>query len=508
MRGSPPKKSLRTRGRQPQNRWIRPFLAFFLLGVATALGSTPKPKPNVLIFLTDDQGWGDLGVQGAEDVATPNLDSIARAGVRFSQGYVAAPVCSPSRAGLITGRAPTRFGFEFNHAEADLAPFGLPATEKTAGELFRAAGYATGHIGKWHLGNLRDPAQRAEGRGFDESLWFVGQNKLAPLFFFRRGGDDAGTAPDSPAGRRLAENLFPDEPAQRAALRQAEDGYVDTAMAREASGFIQRHPDRPWFLYVALLSPHTPLAFPPGSEAKFPDLKPNRQKCAAMLAEMDRSVGSVLEALRRTGQLDRTLVFFLSDNGGVRGNASLNGPLRAMKGTLFEGGIRVPFLLQWPGGGIPAGKVVDAPVSALDILPTALAAAGVKPQDAPDFDGVNLLPYLRGETKEPPHEALCWRYGRQMAVRQGNWKLVRAAEKDPNVPGADPEKEATPPPRLHDLSADPGEQRDLSADQPDKVAALQALWDQWDRLNLPARWHYNSPTGGKTAPGSAEGTDT
>ena len=484
---------------------IRALLVFAMAGAA-ALGAEPADaKPNVLILLSDDQGWGDLGAQGAKDVATPNLDAIARAGVRFSDGYVAGPVCSVSRAGLITGRAPTRFGFEYNHDLADLAPFGLPATEKTAAELFRAAGYDTGHIGKWHIGNIRDPAQRAEGRGFGESLWFVGQNKLAPIFFYRHGGQATGTEPDNAGARRMAGKLFPDEPAKRAELRQAGAGYVDTAMAQEASGFIERHAERPWFLYVGFLSPHTPLAFPPGTEEKFSGIQPpNRQKCAAMLGELDRCVGTLLETLRKTGQLERTLIFFVSDNGGVRGNASSNGPLRAMKGTLFEGGIRVPFLMQWPGGGIPAGRVVDAPVSALDILPTALAAAGVKPEAAPAFDGVDLLPYLRGETKEPPHQALCWRYGKQMAVRQGNWKLVRSAEKDPNVPGADVAEESLPPLRLHDLSADIGEQRDLSADQPEKVAELQALWDAWDRDNVAALWNYNTPTSVKPLGGGGE----
>jgi arylsulfatase A-like enzyme len=477
-------------------RWAcRAVVALLLLAAAVGAESA-EPKPNVLILVSDDQGWGDLGVQGAEDLATPNLDAIARQGVRFTDGYVAASVCSVSRAGLITGRAPTRFGFEFNHALADLAPFGLPATEKTAAELFRAAGYGTGHIGKWHIGSIRDPAQRAEGRGFDESLWFVGQNKLAPIFFFRHGGEDSGSAPAAPGARRMAERLFPDEPAKWEELRQAEAGYVDTAMTQEASAFIERQADRPWFLYVGFLTPHTPMAFPPGTEEEVAGIRPpNRQKCVAMLGELDRCVGTLLETLRKTGQLERTLIFFVSDNGGVRGNASSNGPLRSMKGTLFEGGIRVPFLMQWPGGGIPAGLVVDEPVSSLDILPTALAAAGVAPREAPDFDGVDLLPFLRGETKEPPHQALCWRYGKQMAVRRGNWKLVRSAEKDPNVPGADIAQELLPPLRLHDLSADIGEQHDLSAEEPEKVAELQALWDEWDRANVPALWNYNTPTG-------------
>lgn len=467
----------------------------FLLGALLATGVlAERPRPNVLILLTDDQGWGDLGVQGTQDVATPNLDALARAGVRFTDGYVAAPVCSPSRAGLMTGRAPTRFGFEFNHAKADLAPFGLPATEKTAGELFRAAGYATGHIGKWHLGCIRNPAHRAEKRGFEEALWFVGQNKLAPIFFFRHGGDISEKKSTDPAGQRMAEDLFPGDSTKQSELRLANAGYVDTAMAQEASGFIQRHSDHPWFLFVAFLTPHDPLAFPPGSEKKFPGLKPDRQKCAAMLSELDRCVGTLMESLQKTRQLERTLIFFLSDNGAVPANASSNGPLHAMKGTLFEGGIRVPFLMQWPGGGFPAGRSVTVPVSSLDILPTALAAAGLSPKGGPTFDGVNLLPYLRGETNQPPHDFLCWRYGRQLAVRQGNWKLVRAEESDPNIPGSDPEKEPTPALGLYDLAQDPGETRNLAETRKEKVETLQSIWNRWNRNNRPAAWHYNSPT--------------
>jgi len=459
------------------------------------------PKPNVLILLTDDQGWGDLGVQGAKDVGTPHLDALAREGVRFTSGYVAAPVCSPSRAGLITGRAPTRFGFEFNHAAADLAPFGLPAAERTLAERLREVGYATGHIGKWHLGCTTNPAQRPEGRGFDESLWFVGQKKLAPLVAYQHGAASAGTRPAGPAVVKNAAKLFPGDEAKAGEAVLAQAGYVDAAMGEAAGDFVTRHgkKGKPWFLYVALLTPHTPLDFPPGTENSGEGLEPRRRKCAAMIGELDRAVGQLLETLRATGQLDRTMIWFLSDNGAPAGNASRNDPLRGNKGTLREGGLRVPFLVRWKDGGVPAGKVVEEPVSALDIVPTTFAAAGVSVPEKPGLDGVDLLPFLRGKSSTVPHDHLCWRYGRQAAVRKGSWKLVRAAAADPNKPGSKPEEEATPPWELYDVSADPGEGKELSKENPDKVRELRQIWEEWDRGNVPPLWHYNTPVPGMEA---------
>jgi len=477
-----------------------------LLLLATGLPGVAAPaRPNVLILLTDDQGWGDLGVQGAEDIATPNLDELARQGVRFTSGYVAAPVCSPSRAGLITGRAPTRFGFEFNHAAADLAPFGLPGAEKTLAERLREAGYATGHIGKWHLGCTANAAQRPEGRGFDESLWFVGQKKLAPLVAYQHGSASAAVQP-APAGAvRNAAKLFPGDEKKASEAVLAKAGYVDTAMAEAAGDFVTRHgaADRPWFLYVAFLTPHTPLDFPPGTETSGEGLEAKRRKCAAMLGELDRSIGRLLETLRETGQLERTMIWFLSDNGAPPGNASRNAPLRGNKGTLREGAIRVPFLVQWKDGGVPAGRVVDEPVSALDIVPTALAGAGVPAPDKPPLDGTDLLPFLRGESSVVPHQSLCWRYGQQAAVRQGPWKLVRSAVADPNKPGSKPEEEPVPPWELYDVSADPGEGKDLAKDHPEKCEELRAVWDNWNRGNIDPLWHYDTPIPGVSA--SAEG---
>ena len=442
----------------------------------------PSLRPNVLILLADDLGYADIGVNGCTDIATPNIDLIAHNGVRFTDGYVSGPVCSPSRAGLITGRWQTRFGHEFNHAKADLAPFGLPASVKMAAQWFKEAGYATGHIGKWHLGSMRNRDFRPENRGFDESVWFPGQDKLPPLFYFRHGGAGTpGNPKNDPGIERTAKFFFDREDPKFREAERTDDPYVDTAMAREARSFIGRNTSRPWFLYAAFLSPHTPLLPPPGTEdASIPDEK--RRKCAAMMTALDRSVGEILKTLRDSGQEERTLVVFLSDNGAVHDNVSRNTPLKGNKATLWEGGIRVPFAMQ--GKGLPAGKVVDAPVSSLDILPTALAAAGIPVPPGAALDGVNLLPFLTGKSKEAPHDALFWRYGDQMAVRQGDWKLVRTLEEGKNP---------TLTQGLYNLRNDIGERIDLSAAEPGKVTELQAKWDAWNAENIKALWEYDSP---------------
>ncbi len=440
-----------------------------LLCAASILSAADAPqasaeveRPNILIMIADDLGYADLRVQGCKDIPTPNIDSIAHNGVRFTSGYVSAPVCSPSRAGFITGRYQTRFGHELNHPLADRAPIGLPVDQKTFANWMKEVGYVTGHIGKWHLGNPNMPQYTPTARGFDESVWFPGQRKLPPLQLVRSGKNET-----------------------------ANERYVDEAMAREAGAFIDRHADQPWFLYVAFLTPHQPLDVPGEIEKKFKNISDNeRRKCAAMVTLLDESVGRVLKSLRDSGQEQRTLIVFMSDNGAPPKNGSRNTPLRGGKGTTWEGGIREPFVMQW-GDKLLKGSVVDEPVISIDLLPTALAAARVDVPAGTSLDGVNLLPYLTGQVSQLPQRPLFWRYGEQTAIRVGDWKLTQAIDRDQRPSGIQR--------GLFNVAIDPAEKKNLAARYPEKVRELQQLWNAWNTENVNPLWGNSSPRGRREA---------
>ena len=437
---------------------MRP-LSILLLLVVTGLTTAADRKPNVLLIVGDDMGYADVGVHGCKDIPTPNLDRLANAGVRCTSGYVSGPYCSPTRAGLLTGRYQTRFGHEFNPG-GKATDAGLPVDQVTLADRLKKAGYATGLVGKWHLG---DGARfHPQQRGFDEFFGFTGG---AHSYFPAKGPDVLRGA--KPAG---------------------EKEYLTDALGREAVAFIDRHKAKPFFLYLAFNAVHTPMHATDGGLRKFASIKnQTRQTYAAMMWAMDEAVGKVLDKVRAEKLEEDTLIFFVSDNGGptmpgTTINGSQNTPLRGSKRTTLEGGIRVPFFVTWKGH-VPAGKTYDPPVIQLDMTATALAAAGVSPQADWKLDGVNLLPYLAGMgTQPPPHDALYWRFGAQMAVRKGLWKLVRY---DPVVDGG---KGRATEARLYDLAADVGESTDLAAKEPGKVKELQATWDEWNRGNVPPLW--------------------
>lgn len=429
--------------------------AILAIGLATPAMADPVRRPNVVIIVGDDLGYADLGFHGCSDVPTPHLDSLARSGVRFTNGYTSGPYCSPSRAGLLTGRYQTRFGHEFNPT-ANPAQ-GLPVRETTIADRLTAAGYRTGLVGKWHLGMADD--RHPLKRGFGEFFGFL----AGAHDYFRPTGVFRGTMP-------------------------AGDGtYLTDALAREAVAFIDRHKAEPFFLYLAFNAVHTPMQADDARLRRFAGLPdPRRRTYAAMLSALDDAVGVVrakLEAERLTGD---TLVAFFSDNGGptmtgTTVNGSINRPLRGSKRTTLEGGIRVPFVLSWPDH-LPSGKTDNRPIIQLDLLPTALAAAGVNPQPDWKLDGVNLLPFLTDPgMSADPHPALFWRFGGQMGVRKGEWKLVRydlAAEG----------KSGLSQRRLYRLASDPGETNDLAASQPGKLAELKSDWNAWNKDNVPALW--------------------
>jgi arylsulfatase A-like enzyme len=438
------RRSTAARGRAPIGR--REFLAITAAGLlarrvhAAEPAAAPAPrKPNILVIVADDLGYADIGVHGCKDIPTPHIDSLAANGVRFTNGYVSCPVCSPTRAGLLTGRYQQRFGHEFNPGPAPGGEVGLPLMQTTLADALKAAGYATGMVGKWHLGGTEKfhPLQR----GFDEYFGFLG-----------------GAHPYLQLSRTdRAPILRGREPVD-------EQDYLTDALAREAVAFIARHKDQPFFLYLTFNAVHAPVESIPKYLDRYPNIQDKRRRTyAAMLAAMDDGIGAVLKALRDAGIEDDTLVVFLSDNGGPLSNGSTNGPLRATKGTVYEGGVRVPFLLQWKRQ-LPAGKTFDSPVISLDIFPTAVAATGGQvPADHP-VDGVNLLPFLKGEKQAPPHDVLLWRFGAQSAVRKGNWKLVQR--------GGSAE--------LYDLAADLGEKTDLAAQKPEVVKDLGDLYARWN----------------------------
>jgi arylsulfatase A-like enzyme len=449
-------------------------------------------QPNIVILLADDLGYADVGFQGCRDIPTPNIDALAASGVRCTSGYVSGTYCSPTRAGLLTGRYQQRFGHEFNPGPQGepggnrVESIGLPLSEATIADRLKAAGYVTGMVGKWHLGAA--PKFHPQKRGFDEFFGFLGGAHVylpgLPFLVFPELQD----APDENTGRPKA-SLRPRGPLYRGTQPVEEPAYLTDAFAREAVAFIDRYQKVPFFLYLPFNAVHTPMHATDQGLAKFASISDSRRRAyAAMAVSMDDAIGRVLDKLRSANLDEDTLIFFLSDNGGptvprAAINASRNAPLRGSKVATLEGGIRVPFVVSWKGK-LPAGKVYDQPVIQLDLLPTALAAAGVEPAADAKLDGVDLLPYLQGKKTDAPHEALYWRLGQQMAVRQGDWKLVKYTLE---FAGEEPPAETTAA-RLYNLRQDIGETQDLASAQPEKARQLQTLWDQWNRTLAEPLW--------------------
>lgn len=415
-----------------------------LLGCAVGpAGSTPTPRPpNIVVIFTDDHGYADLSCQGIrDDIRTPHIDALAAGGVRMTSGYVTAPQCVPSRAGLLSGRYQNRFGVESNGKPLE----GFHA-QVTLPERLQAAGYATGMVGKWHLG----PTDRITTHGFDD--------------VFYRGGHWTNVGPD---GRSIAPG--PRSPTQ----------YHLDAGSAAAAAFIRQHHREPFFLYLAYRAPHVPLDAPKKYLQRFPGEMPERRRQAlAMLSAVDDGVGGVMDTLREHALEEHTLVFFIGDNGaplkihkldapggGPGWDGSLNDPMNGEKGMLSEGGIRVPFVVSWKGI-IPAGKVYHEPVISLDVAATALARAGL-PTD--ELDGVDLVPYLRSDQQGAPHDALYWRWISQSAVREGRWKYLRGGDRA----------------YLYDLAKDPEEKHNLIAAHPETAQRLLSRLGDWSAQLSP-----------------------
>lgn len=437
--------------------------ASLFMAALSSFGHAEPARPNFILIISDDLGYADLGCQGSKDVKTPHIDSIAQNGIRFTHGYVTSPQCGPSRAGLLTGRYQARFGFESNFYARKPA---IPVSEKLISDRLKSAGYVTSYIGKWGVGNQQasGPEFTPPQRGFDESYWNSDGN-----FYF-------GAKPNPPHDVQM----------YRGKEKVEQPHYSTDAFGQESVEFVKRHRSKPFFLCLSYVSPHVPMDAKEEDLARFPDVSdPLRRTMLAMHACMDDHIGRLLQTLHEERIEGNTLIFFISDNGAPNDNGSLNHPFRGAKSSVLEGGIRVPFLVQWKGK-IPAGKVCDKPVISLDILPTALAAAGIDIDPAWKLDGVDLLPFLTVKTTGRPHEILFWRFNidpnkpeeNRWAIRRGDWMLLQ-------------DRVSLQPIELHDLANDPSQKANVIHEHPERAAAMRKRWETWNsehpELPLPQK---------------------
>jgi arylsulfatase A-like enzyme len=396
-------------------RFITLFLTIlWAIFVSACNQAEDSEKPNLIIILTDDQGYADVGFNGCEDIPTPHMDRIAKNGVLFTDGYVTYPVCGPSRAGLITGRYQDRFGFGRNPLfAANDSLMGLALSEETIADFLGREGYVTKAIGKWHLGAHED--LRPLQRGFDEFYGFLsGGHRYFPEEWTLEDISQVKSQYEAYKTKLLDNDRRIDE-----------NEYITDAFSREAVTFVEQHHATPFFLYLAYNAPHGPLQATEKYLERFGHIKdPKRKTYAAMVSAVDDGVGRLLDKLDALGELENTMIFFLSDNGGpINVNGSRNTPLRDGKGSLYEGGVRVPFAMMWQEV-IREPVIFSQPVSSLDIAATFAARAGAKP--ANKLDGTDLVPFITGKKEGSPHEALFWRKfdSGDYAVRNGKFKLV------------------------------------------------------------------------------------
>lgn len=463
------------------------FIGTVALSISLAAGSAADAgaersaavsKPNLVLILADDLGYADVGFNGCTDIPTPSIDRIAAEGVRFTEAYVTGAVCGPSRAGLITGRYQDRFGCGNNPTVNPAVPNGVPRSERMISELLGPAGYESKAVGKWHLGTF--PGLHPRDRGFDEFYGFLtGGHDYFPENLTL---EDLSEVNKQWAWYRtkLLDN----------GVRVSTTKYLTDELSDRAVEFIDR--DRadggsgddgagdgaaPFFLYLCYNAPHTPMQATDAYLARFEHIKNKRRRTyAAMVSAMDDGIGRVLDAIDRRGIADETIVVFLSDNGGATNNASRNTPLRGFKSSEFEGGIRVPFAVRWPGVA-PAGAVYEHPISSLDIAATIVAAAGPEAEaqvrETHPLDGVDLRPFLAGEAEGVPHESLFWRWHSRDhgVIRLGDMKLIERGEKG----GGD---------LLFDVEHDISERRNLIRLEVNDAGETVRVGEGWDRFGI------------------------
>ena len=450
--------------------------SLLFVGVSPA-APAPAPRPNILFILADDLGWGDVGFHGSE-IKTPNIDALAAAGTRLEQFYVQ-PVCSPTRAAFMTGRYPMRYGLHTGVVRP-WASYGLPLDERMLPQALKEAGYETAITGKWHLGHF-EPAYLPTHRGFDHQYGHY-NGALDYNTHFRDGGFD----------------WHKDDKVNR------DEGYSTHLLAREASRLITEHDtSKPLFLYVPFNAVHSPHQVPERYTEPYANLKGNRRTYAGMLAAMDEAIGQIIGALEKKGLRDNTLIFFCSDNGGpAPGVVTSNGPLRAGKGTLYEGGVRVPAVAVW-AGKLKPGSVVNAPLHMVDWFPTLVNLAGGSLQAGKPLDGRDAWPAIAQGAATPHEDILHNITPIGGALRVGDWKLIvggqfsetdggegggegspkaaKKAKKGSKEPGAAPRIE------LFNVKADPYEKTNLADKEPARVKEMQARLDVYTKATVPTK---------------------
>lgn len=433
------------------------YCRLFLLMLLFATSSyAQRNKPNVIVIVVDDAGYADFGCYGGKEIPTPNIDRLAAGGTKFTNAYVTASVCAPSRAGLLTGLYQQRFGFEHNTSSKPapgytMKDMGIDVRIPTIGNQMKANGYKTIAIGKWHQGD--DEPYFPLNRGFDEFYGFVGGHRN--FFGYTK----------APAREFTLFN-------NREPVPENEVSYLTDMFTTNATQFIEQNKSNPFFMYLAYNAVHVPMNAKKELVQRFSHLPEGRRAYAAMMTSLDEGIGKLVQTLKEQHLDQNTLIFFVNDNGAATGNYADNGPLRGLKGSKWEGGIRVAFLMNWPGK-VPPGLTYNPMVSSLDILPTAVAAAGDKLTDDFKPDGKNLIPFLNRLDKKPPHDMLFWRRGVAAAVRQGDWKLIRVAEN---------------PILLFNLKTDISETTNLASKNPQKVKELLRALQQWEQKMDKPHW--------------------
>ena len=415
--------------------------------VLTGSASPTETLPNIVVFLVDDAGHADFGFMGSKDLETPNIDRLAAGGIVFTDAHVSASVCSPSRAGLLSGRYQQRFGFECN----DHSPHqGINPSELTLGKVLQQAGYATAALGKWHVGWAEE--YHPNNRGFDYFFGFLPGNRG---YYYDETKDDE---PGNP--KAIMEN----------GEFSSFEGYLTYVLASKAIKFIDEVKDQPFFLYWSPNAVHTPMEATDEDLARYEGHP--RQILAAMTWAMDRAIGEIVEKLKQENLYDNTLILFLSDNGGAITNQSSNIPLKGFKGNKYEGGHRIPFIVSWPEK-LQGERKFGGLTSSLDIFPTCLEAAGINETSGKPLDGVSLIPYLSGEKTGDPHTFLYWRKEIMAAGRQGPYKLIRVDSLGY---------------RMYNLDADPGEMNDLCQSDTSLFRTMVNDLEEWEKDVMDPLW--------------------